>query len=99
MISKTLKILPPGIIPPSYQKVNPADQPIVFYGFTSSLMPISQLDQYAETFMAQRISMIPGVAQVNVYGSAKNAVPIHLDPSTLASRQIGIDEVADGVST
>src|SRR5437016_5696921 len=65
MIAKTLKNLPPGIIPPSYQKVNPADQPIVFYGFTSSLMPISKLDDYAETFMAQRISMIPGVAQVN----------------------------------
>ena len=52
MIAKTLKNLPPGIIPPSYQKVNPADQPIVFYGFTSTLMPISELDKYAETFMA-----------------------------------------------
>src|ERR1700754_3043782 len=76
MIAKTLKNLPPGMIPPSYQKVNPADQPIVFYGFTSSLMPISKLDEYAETFMAQRISMIPGVAQVNVYGSAKYAVRV-----------------------
>ena len=76
--------LPPGIIPPSYQKVNPADQPIVFYGFTSTLMPISQLDEYAETFMAQRISMIPGVAQVNVYGSAKYAVRMQLDPNALA---------------
>jgi HAE1 family hydrophobic/amphiphilic exporter-1 len=98
MIAKTLKNLPPGIIPPSYQKVNPADQPIVFYGFTSSLMPISKLDDYAETFMAQRISMIPGVAQVNVYGSAKYAVRIQLDPSALASRQIGIDEVATAVN-
>jgi hydrophobic/amphiphilic exporter-1 (mainly G- bacteria), HAE1 family len=97
MIAKTLKNLPPGIIPPSYQKVNPADQPIVFYGFTSSLMPISTLDKYAETFMAQRISMIPGVAQVNVYGSAKYAVRVQLDPSALATRQIGIDEVADAV--
>jgi len=98
MIAKTLKNLPPGIIPPSYQKVNPADQPIVFYGFTSNLMPISKLDEYAETFMAQRISMIPGVAQVNVYGSAKYAVRIQLDPNALASRQIGIDEVADAVN-
>ncbi len=97
MIAKTLKNLPPSIIPPSYQKVNPADQPIVFYGFTSSLMPISTLDKYAETFMAQRISMIPGVAQVNVYGSAKYAVRVQLDPSALATRQIGIDEVADAV--
>jgi len=98
MIAKTLKNLPPGIIPPSYQKVNPADQPIVFYGFTSSLMPISKLDEYAETFMAQRISMIPGVAQVNVYGSAKYAVRIQMDPNLLASRQIGIDEVAAAVN-
>ncbi len=98
MIAKSLKNLPPDIIPPSYQKVNPADQPIVFYGFTSSLMPISKLDEYAETFMAQRISMIPGVAQVNVYGSAKYAVRVQLDPNTLASRQIGIDEVADAIS-
>src|SRR3954465_6387017 len=98
MIAKTLKNLPPGIIPPSYQKVNPADQPIVFYGFTSSLMPISKLDQYAETFMAQRISMIPGVAQVNVYGSAKYAVRVQLDPNMLASRQVGIDEVASTIN-
>jgi HAE1 family hydrophobic/amphiphilic exporter-1 len=98
MIAKTLKNLPPGIIPPSYQKVNPADQPIVFYGFTSNLMPISKLDEYAETFMAQRISMIPGVAQVNVYGSAKYAVRIQMDPNLLASRQIGIDEVAEAVN-
>src|SRR5262249_33089099 len=51
-----------------------------------------------ETFMAQRISMIPGVAQVNVYGSAKYAVRIQMDPNTLASRQIGIDEVAGAVN-
>jgi len=98
MIAKTLKNLPPGILPPSYQKVNPADSPILFFGFTSNLMPISQLDQYAETFMAQRISMIAGVAQVNVYGSAKYAVRIQLDPSALAHRQIGIDEVAEAIS-
>ena len=98
MIAKTLKNLPPGIIPPSYQKVNPADQPILFFGFTSDLMPISQLDQYAETFMAQRISMIAGVAQVNVYGSAKYAVRIQLDPGALAHRQIGIDEVANAIT-
>ena len=71
MIAKTLRDLPQGIIPPSYQKVNPADSPIIFYSFTSDLMPLSQLDEYAETFMAQRISMVPGVAQVNVYGAAE----------------------------
>ncbi|HEY4133138.1 MAG TPA: efflux RND transporter permease subunit [Gemmatimonadaceae bacterium] len=99
MIAKTLKNLPPGIIPPSYQKTNPADQPIIYYGFTSKLMPISQLDEYAETFMAQRISMVSGVAQVNVYGSAKYAVRVQLDPSALAHRQIGIDEVASAINS
>src|SRR6059058_373478 len=99
MIAKTLRNLPPGIIPPSYQKNNPADQPIIYYGFTSDLMPISDLDEYAESFMAQRISMVPGVAQVNVYGSSKYAVRVQLDPSTMASRQIGIDEVANAISS
>jgi HAE1 family hydrophobic/amphiphilic exporter-1 len=98
MIAKTLKNLPPGIIPPSYQKTNPADQPIIYYGFTSNLMPIAQLDEYAETFMAQRNSMVSGVAQVSVYGSAKYAVRVQLDPSALAHRQLGIDEVANAIS-
>jgi HAE1 family hydrophobic/amphiphilic exporter-1 len=97
MIAKTLRSLPPNIVPPSYQKSNPADRPIVYYGFTSSLMPISELDEYAESFMAQRISMVPGVAQVNVYGSSKYAVRVQLDPTALAHRQIGIDEVANAI--
>jgi HAE1 family hydrophobic/amphiphilic exporter-1 len=98
MIAKTLKDLPQGIIPPSYQKVNPADQPIVYYSFTAPLMKLSQLDEYAETMMAQRISMVPGVAQVNVYGAQKYAVRVQLDPSALAQRKIGIDEVADAIA-
>jgi HAE1 family hydrophobic/amphiphilic exporter-1 len=98
MIAKTLRNLPEGIIPPSYQKVNPADQPILYYSFTSPLMKLSELDEYAETMMAQRISMVAGVAQVNVYGSQKYAVRVQLDPSALAQRQIGIDEVADAIA-
>jgi HAE1 family hydrophobic/amphiphilic exporter-1 len=97
MIAKTLRQLPPGILPPSYQKVNPADQPVLYYAFTSPLLPLSKLDEYAETFMAQRISMVPGVAQVNVYGSQKYAVRIQLDPNALAQRQLGIDEVANAI--
>src|SRR5262245_6918596 len=99
MIAKTLRSLPQGMIPPSMQKVNPADQPVLFYAFTSDLMPLSKLDEYAETMMAQRISMVSGVAQVNVYGSQKYAVRIQLDPSALAQRKIGIDEVADAISS
>ncbi|HEY9227089.1 MAG TPA: efflux RND transporter permease subunit [Gemmatimonadaceae bacterium] len=98
MIAKTMRDLPPGIVPPSMQKTNPADQPILFYAFTSELMPLSKLNEYAETMMAQRISMVSGVAQVNVYGSQKYAVRIQLDPTALAQRKLGIDEVADAIS-
>src|SRR5438552_4662700 len=96
-ISKTLRQLPTGIVPPSYQKVNPADQPIIYYALSSSTLSLSELDEYAETFIAQRLSMVDGVAQVNVYGAAKYAVRIQLDPKALATRGIGIDEVANGV--
>jgi len=99
MIAKTLRSLPQGIIPPSYQKVNPADQAILFYAFTSPLMRLSTLDEYAETMMAQRISMVAGVAQVNVYGSAKYGVRVQLDPTALAQRKIGIDEVSSAISS
>ncbi|MEO6879231.1 MAG: efflux RND transporter permease subunit, partial [Gemmatimonadaceae bacterium] len=99
MIAKTLRSLPPGIIPPSYQKVNPADKAILYYAFTSPLMQLSTLDEYAETMMAQRISMVDGVAQVNVYGSQKYAVRVQLDPTALAQRKIGIDEVATAISS
>ena len=97
-ISKTLRQLPTGIVPPSYQKVNPAAQPIVYYAMTSSTLSLPQLDEYAETFIAQRLSMIDGVAQVNVYGAAKYAVRIQLDPKALATRAIGIDEVSAAVA-
>jgi hydrophobic/amphiphilic exporter-1 (mainly G- bacteria), HAE1 family len=98
MIAKTLRDLPPGMVPPSMQKQNPADQPVLFYAFTSELMPLSKLNEYAETMMAQRISMVQGVAQVNVYGSQKYAVRIQLDPNALAQHKIGIDEVASAIS-
>ena len=98
-ISQTLRSLPLGILPPSYRKVNPADQPILYFALTSKTMPLSQLDEYGETFMAQRISMVPGIAQVQVYGGQKYAVRVQLDPTSLANRGIGIDEVADAISS
>ena len=97
-ISKTLRQLPPGIIPPSYQKVNPADSPILYFALTSQTLPLSVLDEYGETFLSQRISTVPGVAQVQVFGSQKYAVRIQLDPRQLAARKIGIDQVADAVN-
>jgi len=98
-ISQTLRSLPLGILPPSYRKVNPADQPILYFTLTSKTMPLSQLDEYGETFMAQRISMVPGIAQVQVYGGQKYAVRVQLDPTSLANRGIGIDEVASAIGS
>ncbi len=83
--------------PPSYQKVNPADQPILYMAVYSDTLPLSTVNEYADTLMAQRISMISGVAQVQVYGSQKYAVRVQLDPRALAARGIGIDEVMDSV--
>jgi HAE1 family hydrophobic/amphiphilic exporter-1 len=82
---------------PSYQKVNPADSPVLYVTVTSPTLPLSTINEYAETLMAQRISMVSGVAQVVVNGSQKYAVRIQLDPQALASRGLGIDEVAQAV--
>ena len=98
-ISKTLGQLPQGIIPPSYQKVDPSASPIIYLALSTETLPMSQLDEYAETFLAQRISTVSGVAQVQVYGSTKYAVRIRLDPQAMAARKIGIDEVASAVSS
>ncbi len=97
-IAKTSSQLPPDMpTPPSYQKVNPADQPILYLALYSPTLPLSTVDEYAQTFVAQRISMVSGVAQVQVFGSQKYAVRAQLDPKALATRQIGIDEVAAAV--
>jgi HAE1 family hydrophobic/amphiphilic exporter-1 len=99
-ITATLSQLPPGMpSPPTFRKVNPADSPVLYLSLSSTTMPISQVDEYAETFLAERISMVSGVAQVQVYGSQKYAVRIQLDPKKLAARGIGIDEVAQAVQS
>ena len=99
MIAKAQRQLPPDLpTPPSYQKVNPADQPVLFLSLNSPTLPLSTVNEYAETFIAQRISMISGVAQVQVFGAQKYAVRAQLDPKALASRQIGIDEVASAIT-
>ncbi|HMK61113.1 MAG TPA: efflux RND transporter permease subunit [Dissulfurispiraceae bacterium] len=98
MISKAAKLLPPDMpSPPSYQKVNPADQPILYLAVSSPVLPLFQVYEYADTFIAQRISMINGVAQVLIFGSQKYAVRAQLDPKAIASRGIGINEVASAV--
>src|SRR2546428_7181168 len=98
MIAKAARQLPPQMpAPPSYQKVNPADQPVMFLVTRSATLPLSTLDEYAETTLAQRISMVTGVAQVQVFGAAKYAVRIDVDPRQLAAHALGINELADAV--
>jgi HAE1 family hydrophobic/amphiphilic exporter-1 len=86
--------LPVGMpTPPTFRKVNPADMPILNLVLSSSTLPLSVVDEFGETMMAQRISMIEGVAQVFVYGAQKFAVRAQLDPSLMAAHNIGIDDV------
>src|ERR1019366_947405 len=93
-ITQATRLLPQGMpTPPTFTKVNPADQPILYLALTSPTLPLWTLDEYAETRIAQRISMISGVAQVQVQGAQKYAVHVQMDPHALASRQIGINEI------
>src|SRR4051812_38315373 len=99
-ISKTLRDLPQDMpAPPSYQKVNPADSPVLYVALSSPTLKLSEVDEYAETTIAQNISTIPGVAQVQVYGGQKYAVRVQLDPRALATRKIGIDEVNQAIQS
>jgi len=99
MIAKTARQLPPQMpTPPSYQKVNPGDQPVLFLVLRSATLPMSTVDEYAESTIAQRISMVSGVAQVNVFGAAKYAVRIDADPNKLAAHGVGLDELATAIS-
>ncbi|HEY2014260.1 MAG TPA: efflux RND transporter permease subunit, partial [Bryobacteraceae bacterium] len=92
--------LPPNMpTPPTFRKVNPADSPILFLALTSNNLPLSMVDEYAETLLGQQISMVPGVAQVGIFGSMKYAVRVQVDPGRLAGRHIGIDEVLHSIQS
>ncbi len=98
-IGTAQRMLPPGMpSPPTFRKVNPADMPILMLSLNSPTLPFSEVDNYAENMLAQRISMVSGVAQVNVYGSMKYAVRAQLDPTILASRGITISDVATAIT-
>ncbi len=97
-IAQAVRQLPPNMpSPPTYRKVNPADFPIIFLAMSSDALPLSDVDNYAENLMAQRISMVNGVAQVNVFGSQQYAVRIQVDPNKLAAYGLGIDQVEQAV--
>jgi HAE1 family hydrophobic/amphiphilic exporter-1 len=97
-LAGAMRSLPEGIQPPTYRKSNSDASPILILSMNSDQLSRTELNEWAETFLAQRLSTIEGVAQVQVYGSAKYAVRIQLDPGAMASRGIGIDEVQAAVS-
>ena len=100
MIAKAAKLLPPTMpVPPSYQKVNPSDQPVILLALYSKTQPLWVVDDYAENMLAQRISMVSGVAQVGVFGGAKYAVRIDVDPRQLSAHSIGLDQVATAITS
>lgn len=97
-IAKVQRLLPSDMQnPPTLRKVNPADRPILYLSLSSDTLPLSTVHEYADTFLVQRMSTVSGVAQVNIWGSQKYAVRIKLDPKLLASRGIGLDQVAEAV--
>ncbi|MGB7291914.1 MAG: efflux RND transporter permease subunit [Thermodesulfobacteriota bacterium] len=97
-ISQAAPFLPQDMPqPPTYRKVNPADQPILYLSLNSDTIPLWELNEYADTLMAQRISMVKGVAQVAIFGPQKYAVRVQLDPHELASKGIGLNEVEEAL--
>jgi HAE1 family hydrophobic/amphiphilic exporter-1 len=99
-IAKAARQLPPNMpSPPTFSKVNPADSPILFLAMSSPTLPLSVVDNYAENLLAQKISMVSGVAQVSVFGAQQYAVRIQVDPNKLAAYGLGIDQVAQAIQS
>jgi HAE1 family hydrophobic/amphiphilic exporter-1 len=95
------KLLPPPsqmTTPPSFQKVNPADSPVIYLALSSDTLPLYQVDEYAETMMAERIGTLPGVAQVQVFGAQKFAVRVQANPEALAAKGLTFDDVINAVA-
>jgi multidrug efflux pump subunit AcrB len=99
-ISRTSRSLPSSMpAPPSFRKVNPAESSILLLSLVSSTLPLSKVDQYAQTLLAPRISTVSGVAQLQVFGSQKHAVRVQLEPLALAARGIGLNEVSAAIES
>ncbi len=96
-ISQAMRRLPDDIDPPTLRKVNPADAPIMYLALTAKTLPLPQLDEFADTHIAQRFSMVNGVAQVVVFGTQKFAVRVYLDPEALSKRGLGLEKVVSAI--
>jgi len=95
------KLLPPVSqmpTPPSFQKYNPADQPVLYLSLNSETLPLYQVDEYAETVLAEQIGTLPGVGQVSVFGQQKFAVRVQANPEALAAKGLSLDDVAIAVA-
>jgi hydrophobe/amphiphile efflux-1 (HAE1) family protein len=92
-------VLPPDLpSPPTYRKTNPADRPVLIYAVHSDAMPISRVDDYAYTILAQKLSTVPGVGQVSIFGQQTYAVHVQVNPGALANRGIGLEDVHNALS-
>ncbi|MGC9947549.1 MAG: efflux RND transporter permease subunit [Bryobacteraceae bacterium] len=97
-IAKAEGVLPANMPhPPSYEKANPAEQPVLFLSLSSDTLPAYTVDEYAETLLAERMSMVSGVSRVQVFGGQKFAVRVQLNPDELAARGVGFDEVMQAI--
>jgi HAE1 family hydrophobic/amphiphilic exporter-1 len=96
-ISQAMRRLPEGMDPPTLRKFNPADAPILFLALTAKTLPLPALDDFADTHIAQRLSMINGVAQVQIFGSQRYAVRVFLNPEALSKRGLGLDKVVSAI--
>ncbi len=97
-ISRTTRQLPPDMpAPPSFQKVNPADFPIIFLTLSSPTLPLSEINEYAEVNVGQRLSTLKGVAQVQIFGAQRFAVRVDVDPRQLAARDLDLNTLATAI--
>lgn len=97
-ISQVLKQLPTEMPnPPTLRKTNPTLAPILYLAMTADHLPLHELDDYAETLIAQNLSMVSGVSEVGVFGSQQYAVRVLLNPSALANRRLDVTDVADAI--
>ncbi|MGA0024748.1 MAG: efflux RND transporter permease subunit, partial [Burkholderiales bacterium] len=96
-IAQAMRRLPEGIDPPTLRKVNPGDFAIIILGLSAKTLPLPQLNEFAETNIAQRLSTINGVAQVTVFGQQKYAIRVFVNPEALAKRGLGLDNVVSAI--
>lgn len=97
-ISKASGLLPPNMPnPPTFSKVNPAERPIYYMVMHSDAMPLHKVNDYAETFVSNSLSMVPGVAQVLNYSQQKFTVRVYINPDLLAAKQIGFNEIRNAI--